>query len=104
MKSQKPIQVSELLLNSKNSLKSLQDAAMAASRTLEEVRECLPEPLRAKVWSASLRGQTLTLLITSAAWGARLRYLNPPLCETAGVRLGRPVSKVVIRVRPAAGR
>lgn len=104
MKSQKPIQVSELLLNSQNGLKSLQNAALAASRTLEAVRECLPESFRTEVWGASLRGQTLTLLVTSAAWGTRLRYLTPELCESAGARLATSVSRVVIRVRPAAGR
>lgn len=104
MKTQKPIQVSELLINNQNGLKSLQDAALAASRTLEAVRECLPEPLRPKVWSASLRNQTLTLLVTSAEWGTRLRYLAPQLRESLEARLARSVSRLVIRVRPAAGR
>ncbi|MGA1578833.1 MAG: DciA family protein [Steroidobacteraceae bacterium] len=104
MKEQKPTEVSQLLRNSQGTLKKLQDAALAASRTLEVVRACLPEPLGAEVWGASVRGQTLTLLVTSAAWGTRIRFQAAALREALEPGPEGRIARVVVRVRPAAGR
>ncbi len=104
MKNEKPTEVSQLLRNSQGTLKKLQDAAQAASRTLEAVRACLPAPLGAEVWGASIRGQTLTLLVTSAAWGTRIRFHAAVLRAALGPGPEGGIARVVVRVRPAVGR
>jgi hypothetical protein len=104
MKNEKPTEVSQLLRNSQGTLKKLQDAAQAASRTLEAVRACLPEPLGSQVWGASVKGQTLTLLVTSAAWATRIRFQATPLREALNSGPEGQIARVVVRVRPAAGR
>lgn len=104
MKKQNPTEVSQLLRNSQGTLKKLQEAAQSASRTLEAVRARLPEPLAAEVWGASVRGQTLTLLVTTAAWGTRIRFQAAALQEALGSGPEGRIARVVVRVRPAAGR
>lgn len=84
-------------------LERLREGAARAATALDAVREELaPEPA-GHVLSASVRGSTLTVLMDSAAWATRLRYEAPGLAEAVGRRLGTPLTRAVIRVRPGGG-
>jgi hypothetical protein len=67
---------------------------------LEWLRETLPEELRGSIVNVVLKGQELTVLSSSAAWSARLRYaldaLGPKLRERAP-----DIVKIRVRVTPA---
>jgi hypothetical protein len=59
----------------------------------------LPAEIAAEVWSASLRGATLTAFVRSAAWGTRLRYVIPKLTDALSAELGVAVTEVKVKVR-----
>ncbi len=67
---------------------------------LEWFRESLPVELRGSIVNVVLKGKELTLLASSAAWSARLRYaldaLGPKLKERAP-----DIVKIRVRVTPA---
>lgn len=104
MKNEKPTEVSQLLRNSQGTLKKLQDAAQVATRTLEGVRACLPERLGAEVWGATVRGRTLTVLVSSAVWATRVRFEASRLREAVSAGPQGSITRVVVRVRPVSGR
>lgn len=85
-------------------LERLRQGSAAADRTLQAVRRALPDGLGDRVWGATVRSGTLTLLVTSAAWGTRIRYHAPDLKTSTGRDLGVELERVVIRVRPASGK
>ena len=60
-------------------LQRLRAGTAEADRTLAILRRVLPPEIAVEVWSASLRGTTLTAFVQSAAWGTRLRYVIPGL-------------------------
>jgi predicted nucleic acid-binding Zn ribbon protein len=72
----------------------------AADRTLLACREVLPAPLAQEVWSAVLKGADLTIFVESPAWATRVRYAAAELKERLGERLGTPLARIVVRVRP----
>jgi hypothetical protein len=67
---------------------------------LEWFRESLPVELRGSIVNVVLKGKELTLLASSAAWSARLRYaldaLGPKIKERAP-----DIVKIRVRVTPA---
>ena len=97
---EKPTSVSDLLGKGQGMLERLREGSAAADRTLQAVRRALPEGLGTHVWGASVRSQTLTLLVTSAAWGTRIRYHAPGLKDSIGRELCTELERLVIRVRP----
>lgn len=97
----KPIAVSDLLAQRAGLLQELREGAGAADRTLAALRRQLPAELATRVWGASLRDGTLTLLTGSAAWGTRLRYQAPAFMEGLARELGAPIERVIVRVRPS---
>jgi len=103
LRKEKPTSISDLLGKGDGMLERLRQGSAAADRTLQAVRRGLPEELATQVWGASVRAGTLTLLVTSAAWGTRIRYHSPGLKETTARELGEELERVVIRVRPAGG-
>jgi predicted nucleic acid-binding Zn ribbon protein len=100
----KPIPLSELLGRPDPTLERLREGAKAAERTLDAVRDSLPPEVAAHVWGASTEEGRLTVLVDSAGWATRVRYAVPELQQGVGERLGMPVLKVAVRVRPRAGR
>jgi hypothetical protein len=98
----KPIPLSELLGKGNPTLERLREGAKAADRTLDAVQQSLPEELRPHVWGASEEAGTLTVVVDTASWATRVRYAVPELNAGVGDRLGVPVLKVVVRVRPRA--
>jgi hypothetical protein len=97
----KPTAVSHLLDKGEGMLQRLRQGTAQADRALAVLRRRLPSDLAAEVWSASLRGTTLTAFVKSAAWGTRLRYVAPQLLEGLGKELGAEVTEIRVKVRAA---
>ena len=62
-------------------IEKLRQGAAGADRTLQAVRDELPDGLGVQVWAAAIRSGTLTVLVSSAAWATRIRYHTPDLRE-----------------------
>ncbi len=80
-------------------LQRLRAGTASADRALAALRRVLPPEVASEVWSATLRGSTLTAFVHTAAWGTRLRYVIPGLKEALEAELGSPVEDVKVKVR-----
>lgn len=80
----------------------LRDGTAEAGRLLAALQSTLPPEIAAQVWGAAVKDGTLTVLVRSAAWGTRLRYLAPGFTASLGAELGVPIERVKVKVR--AGR
>ncbi len=80
-------------------LKRLRAGALEAERSLAVLRAVLPPELAREVWSAALKGNTLTAFVSTAAWGTRLRYVVPKLAGAVAEGLGTPVEEIKVKVR-----
>jgi hypothetical protein len=81
-------------------LRHLASRARAAATLREMIRAALPDSLAAHVTHAQERQQELTLWIDSSAFCARLRFEAPKICSALSKALGRPVTRVRVRVQP----
>ena len=95
----KPTAVSHLLEQGDGMLQKLRKGTAEAQRTLAALRAQLPPEIAQEVFSASLRGVTLTAFVATAAWGTRLRYVAPKLLDELGAALGKPVEEIKVKVR-----
>jgi hypothetical protein len=95
----KPTAVSDLLGKGEGMLQRLRAGAAEADQALAALRNALPPEIAAEVWSAALKGSTLTAFVRSAAWGTRLRYVAPGIVPTVADQLGRPVEEIRVKVR-----
>jgi hypothetical protein len=82
-------------------LSKLRAGTAEADRVLATLRGVLPPDLAREVWSASLKGTTLTALVHTAAWGTRLRYVASKLATPVSAALGSPVEEIKVKVRPS---
>ena len=98
----KPTSVSDLLEHGQGMLQRLREGTRDAERTLAALRRKLPPEIAAEVWGASARDGTLTILVRSAAWGTRLRYVAPEMTAALAAELGVAIDHVKVKVR--AGR
>ncbi len=80
-------------------LKRLRSGTLEAERGLAALRAALPPELAREVWSAALRGTTLTAFVSTATWGTRLRYVVPKLTAAIAAELGAPVEEIKVKVR-----
>ena len=101
-KTKKPTHVSHLLEQGQGMLRRLREGTAEAERTLAALRRALPPDIAAEAWGAAVRDGTLTVLVRSAGWGTRLRYLAPRFTEQLAAELGVPIEQVKVKVR--AGR
>jgi hypothetical protein len=95
----KPTAVSHLLEQGEGMLKRLRAGATEAERALAALRLVLPPEIGCHVFSATLRGTTLTAFVPTAAWGTRLRYVAPKLTGELGAALGVAVEEIKVKVR-----
>jgi hypothetical protein len=100
----KPTAVSDLLAQGNGLLKKLRAGTAEADRILAGLRGVLPPELAREVWSASLKGTTLTALVHTAAWGTRLRYVASKLAAPLSSALGTPVEEIKVKVRASPRR
>ncbi|HTL50219.1 MAG TPA: DciA family protein [Steroidobacteraceae bacterium] len=91
--------VSHLLEQGDGMLQKLRKGSFEAQRTLAALRAQLPPEIAQEVFSATLRGTTLTAFVATAAWGTRLRYVAPKLLNRVGATLGAPVEDIKVKVR-----
>jgi hypothetical protein len=84
-------------------LKRLREGTRDAERTLSILKEHLPPEVADQVFGASLKDGTLTVLVRSAAWGTRLRYLAPEFTDRLGAGLGAAIEKLKVRIRSGRG-
>ena len=80
-------------------LKKLRAGTADAERSLAALRGVLPPEIAREVWSATLRGSTLTAFVHTAAWGTRLRYVASTLTAPVSAALGSPVEEIKVKVR-----
>ncbi len=88
-----------MLARAPGALARLREGTQQAERTLGALRRLLPDEVAAETWGASLKDGTLTVLVHSAAWGTRLRYLAPRILEALARDLGTPVERIKVKVR-----
>lgn len=100
----KPTAVSHLLEQGEGMLKKLRAGTAEAERSLAALRGALPPEIAQEIWSASLRGTTLTAFVQTAAWGTRLRYVAPKLTGLVAAALGAPVQEIKVKVRASPRR
>lgn len=81
----------------------LREGAAQAERTLGVLRQQLPPEIAAQVFGAALKDGTLTVLVRSAAWGTRLRYMAPEFADKVATGLGSVVERVKVKVRAGRG-
>lgn len=98
----KPISVSELLEQGQGLLQQLRDGAAASNRAQAALQRHLPAELADQIRGATVKDGTLTLLVSSASWGTRLRYHMPRISAAIGRELGLEIERVSVRVRPGA--
>ena len=84
-------------------LKRLRDGTQGAERTLSLLKEQLPREVADQVFGASFKAGTLTVLVRSASWGTRVRYLAPEFTDTLGAALGGAVENLKVKVRSGRG-
>jgi hypothetical protein len=80
-------------------LRRLREGTLEANRTLAGLKGQLPPELAQEVWGAVMRDGTLIVLVRSAAWGTRLRYLAPRFKDALAAELGSAIERVVVKVR-----
>jgi len=103
-RSKKTTAVSDLLAKAPGALARLREGTQQAERTLAALGRLLPPELAREAWGASLKDGTLTVLVRSAAWGTRLRYLAPGFMGALAAELGAPVERLKVKVRGPPGR
>jgi hypothetical protein len=96
----KPTAVSDLLAKGQGLLERLRTGAEASNRTLESVRRALPPPLAEQVWGASVEDGVLSVAVATAAFAARIRYLQDDLCAAVARDSGTAIARCSVRVRP----
>lgn len=99
----KPTRVSDLLAKGSGRLAELRAGAAQAERTLGVVRRHLPAEMADQVFGAVLQEGVLTLLVRSAAWGTRIRYVMPELLPAVAAEFDAALDKVVVKVRSGRG-
>ena len=93
-----------MLAGAPGALARLREGTERAERTLAALRRLLPPEVAEQAWGASLKDGTLTVLVRSAAWGTRLRYLAPRFIEPLAAELALPIERVKVKVRGPRGR
>ena len=95
-----PAQTLAGIMQGKGWLQGLQQIRADQQQWLEWFQETLPEELRGAIVNVVHKGEELTVLASSAAWSARLRFaleaLSPKLKQRAP-----DIVKVTVRVTPA---
>ncbi|HLF97292.1 MAG TPA: DciA family protein [Methylococcaceae bacterium] len=75
------------------------------ARILERIRSVLPEPLAEQCSDCVVndRGQ-LIVYVSSAAYGAQIRFFREKLLEAVRSEEFPPARQVLVRIRPRTGR
>ncbi len=94
-----PVQTVSGIMKQHGWMQSLKQVRTQQQEWLEWFRASLPDELGGAIVNVVRKGEELTLLATSAAWSARLRYALDPIMETLKER-SPDIVKVRVRVIP----
>jgi hypothetical protein len=94
-----PVQTVSGIMKEQGWMKNLQQVRTQQQQWLEWFRASLPDELSAAIVNVVRKGGELTLLATSAAWSARLRFALDPLLATLKER-SPDIVKIRVRVIP----
>ena len=81
-------------------LSQLVTRAREAGELDARVRALLPESLGEHVTGAVLHEDTVVILVDSAAWASRIRFMAPELVGQLSPRYDGVVQRVRVKVRP----
>ncbi|RRQ22517.1 DUF721 domain-containing protein [Thiohalobacter thiocyanaticus] len=79
---------------------SLRQALTAHAALEQRLLAQLPAPLQAHCRLGQIRNNTLILIVDSAAWATRLRFLTPQLIKQFAGDDSVTVDKLEVRIRP----
>ena len=71
-----PVHIAEVLHNAPSGLAKIVRRASTLAAAADKLRSALPDALGPHLVSVNFRADTLVLIVDSAAWAARLRYLE----------------------------
>jgi hypothetical protein len=95
-----PVQGLDSIMKKQGWLQDLERKLGAQRQWLDWLSEALPAELRGQLVYAVQRGPELTVLTTSAAWSARVRFAVVELEDR--IRARQPdIVKITVRVAPA---
>ncbi|GAB6040214.1 hypothetical protein JCM17961_08880 [Endothiovibrio diazotrophicus] len=89
-----------LLGGAANELSQLVARAGRLERLRQRLKGRLPAELSGHCRLANIRGDTAVVSCDSAAWGARLRYLEPQLLDALNRQEGLSLRRVRVKVLP----
>ena len=101
MATKKPVSLESLLSRQETRLGALVRKAAAGDALTRQLLDLLPPDLRPHLVAARTRDSALVLIVDSAAWAPRFRFLDVELRAGLETRYGLAVSKLLIKVRPA---
>lgn len=79
---------------------SLRQALSAHAALEQRLLARLPAPLRGHCRLGRIRNNTLILIVDSAAWATRLRFLTPQLVKQFAADDSVTVDRLEVRIRP----
>ena len=101
MATKDPVHISNVLHNASSGLADVVRRANSLAASTQELKSALPDAIRPHLVSVNFRADTLVLIVDSAAWAARLRYLESEVRSHLAKDQGIGVKKIDIKVRPS---
>ncbi len=100
MATKKPIRIGDVIHKPGSGLARLIERAASMADLTQAVISALPDPLGTHVVAVNHRADTLVVLVDSAAWATRLRYLEGEIRSRLARDQGIGIEKLVVRVAP----
>ena len=94
----KSTNIKELLERGGGRLTSLRARSRARSQTLARVMAALPPKIAARVTTAGIERDQLTIGVSGSVWASRLRYMAEMLRRDVGDAMGTEIRTVRIKV------
>ena len=94
--------IGSVLADGASVLGALVRRANELARCEECLKGCLDVHGAERLRVAAIEDGTLVVLVDSAAWSAKLRFLAPRIVAHAARALGRNLERIDVRVRPGA--
>ncbi len=101
MRPNKPVSLDILLSTPGSPLERLVRKAAAGDALTRLTLDLLPKDLARHLVAVSTRDNALVLMVDSAAWAPRFRFLDDELRAALAEHHGLALARLVVRVRPA---
>lgn len=99
----KPRSLDQILQGRSGSLARLVEKARQTDRLSRQVRDIMPKNLADHVIGANFRDDQLVVITDSAAWAARIRYLDQELRTQLEQTTGLRSTRLIVKVRAPCG-